>query len=148
MGKVNKNKFDKITILFLKFEQIISIGLSVIIALIIMISLLRIAQNFYELFVKDIFSLEKITFDDYLQLFGYIMTLLISLEFMSSIMKVLKSHDIKTLTLDVALITALAITRKLIIYDYDHHEPASIIVFAGLLLSLGIFYFLINYKRP
>jgi uncharacterized membrane protein (DUF373 family) len=147
MEKENTTKSEKITGLFLKFEQIISVGLSVIIAMIIIISLLRIVQNFYELFISDIFSLEKIMFDDYLQLFGYIMTLLISLEFMSSIIKVLKSHDVKTLTLDVVLITALAITRKLIIYDYDHHEPISILAFAGLLLSLGVFYFLINYKK-
>jgi uncharacterized membrane protein (DUF373 family) len=130
-----------------KFEQIITMFLSIIIASIIIISLLRIIENFYQLFVRDFFEVEKISFEDYQQLFGKIMTLLISLEFMASILKVLKSHEVKTLILDVVLITALAIARKLIIYDYEHHEPAETIVLGGLLVSIGIFYFLIKHEK-
>ena len=76
------------------------------------------------------------------------MTLLISLEFLSSILKVLKSHLIKVLVQDVILITALAIARKLIIFDYEHHEPMYIIALGVLLLSIGLFYFLIRFERP
>lgn len=129
-----------------KFEQIITVGLVVIIACIIVIALFRIGQSFIDLFVRDFMEVEKITFEDYQQLFGKIMTLLISLEFMSSIIKVLKTHQIKTLIQDVVLITALAIARKLIIFDYEH-DPSSTIVLGGLLISIGVFYFLIRYKR-
>ena len=77
------------------------------------------------------------------------MTLLISLEFLSSILKVLKSHAVKILVQDVVLITALAIARKLIIYDYDDHDAIHTLALGGSLLCLGVFYFLIrfNFKK-
>ena len=133
--------------LYIKFEQVITIVLAGIISCIILISLVRIVENFYTLFAGDFFSPEEITFEDYQQIFGKIMTLLISLEFMSSILKVLKTHEIKTLVQDVVLITALAVARKLIIFDYDNHDPASTIVLGGILISIGVFYFLIKFGK-
>ena len=32
-------------------------------------------------------------------------------------------------------------------YDYDHHEALSTLVLGALLVSIGIFYFLIKYER-
>lgn len=147
MEKDKKNIIDKFLNGTIKFEQLITVALSIIIGGIIIIALIRIFENFLNLFVRDFFDLDKITFEEYQQLFGKIMTLLISLEFMASILKVLKTHEIKTLIQDVVLITALAIARKLIIFDYEHHEPASIIVLGGLLVSIGIFYYLIKYEK-
>ena len=144
----NNSLFDKILKWFSLFEKIITIILSVIIALIILIALIRISESFYHLFVQDFYKPQEITFNDYQLLFGKIMTLLISIEFMSSILKVLKTHEIKNLIQDVVLITALAIARKLIIYDYEHHDPLSTIVLGGLLISIGLFYFLIKKKEP
>ena len=132
---------------FKKFEQIVAFILSVIIGLIIVISLLRLSVDFYQLFVLDVFTPTNISFQDYQQLFGKIMTLLISLEFMSSIMKILKTHKINSLILDVVLISALAISRKLIIYDYEHHDPTSIMAMGVLLVSTGIAYFLFKFNR-
>jgi len=145
--KMEKNKKDVFEIIvkgFIYFEKIITVILSLIIASIILIALVRISESFYHLFVQDFTQPEKITFNDYQLLFGKIMTLLISIEFMSSILKVLKTHEIKNLIQDVVLITALAIARKLIIYDYDHHDPLSTLVLGGLLISIGLFYFLIK----
>lgn len=136
--------YDKIFSKFIKFEQFITIILAFIIALIIIIAVVRIVQNFVVLFGHDLFQPEEISFEDYQSIFGKILTLLISLEFMSSIIKVIKSHEVKTLVQDVVLITALAIARKLIIYDYDHHTPIQTIVLGGLLLAIGIFYYLIR----
>ncbi|MCO6498806.1 MAG: phosphate-starvation-inducible PsiE family protein [Vicingus serpentipes] len=142
----NKSFFDKVLNWFSLFEKIITVFLSIIIALIILIALIRISESFYHLFVQDFYQPQEITFNDYQLLFGKIMTLLISIEFMSSILKVLKTHEIKNLIQDVVLITALAIARKLIIYDYEHHDPLSTIVLGGLLISIGLFYFLIKKK--
>ena len=66
------------------------------------------------------------------------------MEFLSSILKVLKTHEMKSLIQDVILITALAIARKLIVYDYDHHHASDTIALGVLLLAIGIFYFLIR----
>ena len=118
--------------------------LSIIIGSIIVISLIRIGENFFQLFVTDFFQPQEITFNDYQEIFAKIMTLLISLEFLNSILKVLKSHDIKVLVLDVSLITALAIARKLIIFDYDKHDPLFTLVFGAILLFIGLFYFLVK----
>lgn len=145
---MEKNKLtDKVLSLINKFEQIITFLVSIIIGIIIIIAFLRICSTFYTIFFNDFFSPQDISFEDYQQIFGKIMTLLISLEFMISITKVLKTHQIKTLVLDVVLITALAIARKLIIFDYEHHDPISTLVLGGILLCMGIFYFLIKYER-
>jgi len=135
---------DKVYNGFTKFENIITLFLSIIIGSIIVISLIRIGENFFKLFVTDFFQPQEITFKDYQEIFAKIMTLLISLEFLNSILKVLKSHDIKVLVLDVSLITALAIARKLIIFDYDKHDPLFTLVFGAILLFIGLFYFLVK----
>ena len=144
MDKRKRSIIDDILSFFSRFEQIISLLLVVIVALIISISLIRIIQSFYEVFVSDLFRPANISFNDYQQIFGKIMTLLISIEFMASILKVFKTHEIRDLVKDVVLITGLAIARKLIVYDYDSHDPLTTIVLGGLLISIGIFYYLIK----
>lgn len=142
-----KEKFDLKTLtLFQNFERIVTFILSIIIGAIIIVSLIRIFAELYNIVTSDLLSPQFIEFKDYQSLFGKIMTLLISLEFLNSILKVLKSHEIKSLVLDVCLITALAIARKLIIFDYSKNDPSSTIVLGGLLVSIGIFYFLVKYE--
>lgn len=146
MEEIHKNFIKVFLEIFTKFEQIITILLSLIMGTIIIISLVRICSNLHELFVLDFLRPKQITFQDYQEIFGKILTLLISLEFMASIVKVLKSHKILTLIQDVVLITALAIARKLIIFDYEHHDPSNTIVYGGLLVSIGLFYFLVKFQ--
>lgn len=144
MEKKPKIQKDKILNLFEKFETVITIFLGLIIALTVIISVIRVSENFITLFLRDFFKPEVITYEDYQKIFGKIMTLLISLEFLSSILKVLKTHEMRTLILDITLIAALAIVRKLIIFDYEHHQPMEVIAIGGILLATGIFYFLIK----
>lgn len=140
----NSNFSNKIFQIFTNFEKVITILLSIIIALIIIVAVVRVGQNFVVLFARDLFQPQEITFEDYQNIFGKILTLLISLEFMSSIIKVIKKHDINLLIQDVILITALAIARKLIVFDYDHHTPMQTAVFGLILLCIGIFYYLLK----
>ena len=144
MNKKSSKLIEKFLSIFENFENVITMVLSTIMGLIIIVALFRVVMDVYTLFVADIASPVNITFKDYQSIFGKIMTLLISIEFLSSILKVLKSHEIKSLVLDVVLITALAIARKLIIYDYDHHDPMTTFSLAAILLSTGLFYFLIK----
>lgn len=140
-----KKKFiEKISNGFESFENVISVVLSILIGAVIVISTIRIGEKFFSLFLIDFFKPDKITYDDYKELFARILSLLISLEFLSSILKVLKSHEIRVLVLDVLLITMMAIGRKLIIFDYDEHEPILVFALAALILSIGISYFFIK----
>jgi uncharacterized membrane protein (DUF373 family) len=143
-----KLNLEKLSLNFFnKFEKWIAIFLSVIIACIIIVSLIRLLHNFYELFIVETINPQNITFEDYQQLFGKVLTLLISLEFMSSIINVLKTHNMKSLVTDVLMIVVLAVSRKLIVYDYDHHEASSIMAIALLIVSLGVTYFLFKFNN-
>ena len=130
--------------IFSNFENMVTIVLSVIVGLIVLFALAKIIQHFYTLTVGELFLSGHTTFDDYRELFGRILTLLIGLEFLSSILKALDVHEVRALVQDVTLITALAISRKLIIYDFDNHDPMATIVLGGLLVCLGVFFFLIK----
>lgn len=143
---MNDKFSNKVTKYFFGFEKIITIIVAIIIALIVVVSTIRIGKDFVDLFIIDVFSPDKISFDDFKSLFAKILTLLISLEFMNSILKVLKSHDVRTLVLDIVLITAMAIGRKLIILDYEKYSSDYILSMAGLILSIGAFYYLVGIR--
>ena len=130
---------------FQNFENVITIIIAVIISLIIILSTIRVFLEFYNILLSDITSHQLIAFKDFQSLFGKIMTLLISIEFLNSILKALRLHQVKVLVLDVSLITALAIARKLIIYDYSNTNLTSSLMLGGLLVCIGIFYFLVKF---
>lgn len=143
-----KDKWDdKIVLFFKNFEKIITIIISIIIGLIIILSLFRLLFELSDVLFSNITSPQLVDFKEYQSLFGKIMTLLISIEFLNSVLKVFKSHEIRALVLDVSLITGLAIARKLIIYDYSKSDPTSTIVLGGLLVSIGLFYFLVKFEN-
>lgn len=142
------SKFDhSILKLYRKFEKIIAVAVSVILAIIILFAFVRIAIDVFNSIAVNIDQPSEILYEDYQSVFGKVMTLLISLEFMSSVINIIKSHNIKRLLEDVVLIAALAIARKLIVYDYEHHEAMSIIGLGVMFLCLGIFYFFLRYER-
>ena len=132
---------------FQNFESVITIIIAVVISLVIILSTVRVFMELYNILLSDISSPQLIAFKEYQSLFGKIMTLLISIEFLNSVLKSLKLHQVKILVLDVSLITALAIARKLIIYDYSKSDLTSSLILGGLLVSIGIFYFLVKFDR-
>lgn len=126
------------------FEKIITLAIAVIIAVIVVVSIIRIGNDFVHLFIVDVFEPQEISFEDYKSLFAKILTLFISLEFMNSILRVIKSHDVGNLVLDVFLIAAMAIGRKLIILDYEKYSSDYLFSIAGLVIAIGAFYFLVS----
>jgi hypothetical protein len=144
-----KNNFKNKTILVFNnilqnIEELVTIIVSMIIACIVIVALVRIIIQTYGLVILDFNTVQDISFTVYSDIFGKIMTLLISIEFMNSIAKVLRTHEIRTLLLDVSLITALSICRKLIIYDFNGHDALTTIALGVLLISVGVFYFLVR----
>lgn len=144
MGLVTSSLQKKIFKGFQIFEETIIGILSVVIVFIIILSVIRVFGQFYHIFINNVMTPKEVKFSDYQDLFGKLITVFISLEFLSSVLKILNRPQIKTLVQDVSLITALAIFRKLIIADYNKNDLDSYLVLGGLIIATGIFYFLVN----
>ncbi len=144
--KWNVKFIDVFNDALLKIEKGVAVFLSSAIIFIVLIALLRLLQEIYDSLFLNFFAGKNNTFAVYSDIFGKIINLLISIEFMTSIVKVLKTHEVRILILDVSLITGLAICRKLIIFDYEHSDGHLIIGMALLLIGLGIFYFLVKFE--
>ena len=144
MEKDTKSPIDKLLKLFHYLEYGISIILAIIIAGILAVAVVRIAVYSYLLIFSQLLTPTNIDYGAFNDIFGKIMTLLITIEFMNSILHILKTGELKQLLKDVTLITGLAIARKLIIFEYTTAEPMTIIAMGIVLVSVGIFYFLIR----
>ncbi|HEO1775107.1 phosphate-starvation-inducible PsiE family protein [Acinetobacter baumannii] len=95
-----------------RFEQVIALALSAIIAVIIVVSLLQLISIVFSLLVIDAFNpLDHKVFQI---VFGMIMTLLIAMEFKHSIVRVALRRDsiiqVKTVIL-IALLAQLGLSR-------------------------------------
>jgi len=145
METINKAKGQKssgIIDIYEKYEQVISHGLTGLIAIIVAIAFVRLAMDVYGLLVVGMLDpLEHAVFK---KIFGMIMTLLIAMEFKHSIIKVLerKNHVVQVKT--VLLIAILALSRKFIILDVKTMSAATLAALALCVLSLGIVYWLIR----
>lgn len=144
MEKDSKSPIDKLLRLFHHFEFFISIILAILISGILGVAVIRIAVYSYLLIFSEVLTPTNIDYVAFNDIFGKIMTLLITIEFMNSILHVLKTGELKQLVKDVTLITGLAVARKLIIFDYSNSEHMQIIAMAIVLVSVGIFYFFIR----
>jgi uncharacterized membrane protein (DUF373 family) len=125
-----------------KYEQVVSHGLTGLIAIIVAIAFVRLAVDVYNLLVVGM--LDPLDHAVFKKIFGMIMTLLIAMEFKHSIIKVLerKNHVVQVKT--VLLIALLALSRKFIILDVKTMPAATLAALALCVLSLGIVYWLVR----
>lgn len=131
--------------IFVVFQKTISIILSILLGLIIILSLVALVSQFYRLFLLTFVPGQApVVFEDYQDLFGKVMVVIISIEFLKIIMEALKPRKIDTIVQDVALVSALAVGHEIIIMDYTDHEPYIMFALAVLLIAIGVFYFLIK----
>lgn len=144
MGIVTSGLQKKIYKGFQVFEETIIVILSIVIVFIIILSVIRVFGQFYHILIDSVMKPKEVEFSDYQDLFGKLITVFISLEFLSSVLKILNRPQIKTLVQDVSLITALAVFRKLIIADYNKTDLDSYLVLGGLIIATGVFYFLVH----
>ncbi|MDQ5581775.1 diguanylate cyclase [Pseudomonas aeruginosa] len=127
-----------------RFEQVIALALSAIIAVIIVVSLLQLISIVFSLLIIDAFNpLDHKVFQT---VFGMIMTLLIAMEFKHSIVRVALRRDsiiqVKTVIL-IGLIGLIALARKFVILDPET-GPAKVAALAGATLALGATYWLLR----
>lgn len=125
-----------------RFEQVVALVLSAVIAVIIMVSLFfQLISIVFTLLVLDAFNpLDHKVFQS---VFGMIMTLLIAMEFKHSIVRVALRRDSIIQVKTVVLIAVIALSRKFVILDSDA-SPAKISALAGATLALGATYWLLR----
>ncbi|QLS23030.1 heat resistance protein PsiE-GI [Klebsiella michiganensis] len=121
-----------------RFEQVVALVLSAVIAVIIMVSLFQLISIVFTLLVLDAFNpLDHKVFQS---VFGMIMTLLIAMEFKHSIVRVALRRDS---IIQVKTVVLIALSRKFVILDSDA-SPAKIAALAGATLALGATYWLLR----
>lgn len=123
--------------LYERFEQVVALVLSAVIAVIIVVSLFQLIAIVFTLLVLDAFNpLDHKVFQS---VFGMIMTLLIAMEFKHSIVRVALRRDSIIQVKTVILIGLIALARKFVILDPEA-SPAKIAALAGATLALGATY--------
>lgn len=125
-----------------KFEQIIALVLSLIIAIVIVFSIFQLIMHILPLLIGG--ALDPLDHKVFQSLFGMIMTVLIAMEFKHSIIRVVLRHESIIQVKTVILIALLAISRKFIILDTQVTGPATIAALAVSILVLGIVYWLMR----
>lgn len=142
--KKKENFVELFIELFDNIEKWLAILLSAIILIITISALYRVFISTYGLVIQNLISPASIDFKLYTDIFGKILTLLISIEFMNAIVDIAKKREIKKLLIDVIIITGLALCRKLIVLDYHEYDPMYIFAFGFVLIALGALYYLIS----
>ena len=121
-----------------RFEQVVALVLSAVIAVIIVVSLFQLISIVFTLLVLDAFNpLDHKVFQS---VFGMIMTLLIAMEFKHSIVRVALRRDS---IIQVKTVILIALARKFVILDPEV-SPAKIAALAGATLALGATYWLLR----
>lgn len=124
-----------------RFEQVVAITLSGLIAVVIVISLIQLIRLVFTMLVMD--ALNPLDHKVFQLVFGATMTLLIAMEFKHSIVKVALRKESIIQVKTVILIAILALARKFIILEPDV-APAKVAVLAGTVLALGLTYWLMR----
>jgi uncharacterized membrane protein (DUF373 family) len=136
-----RNEWAVLT-LYERFEQIVSILLSGVIAAIVVISLVQLVRTVAVLVVRE--GLNPLDHSQFQMVFGMIMTLLIALEFKHSIVRVALRRDTIVQVKTVILIALIALSRKFVILDTQATGAATIAALSGALVSLGAVYWLMR----
>lgn len=124
-----------------RFEQIVAVLLTVLIAIVIIVSSVRLAIDIAVTFTRDVGSLDDKVFQE---VFGRIMTVLIALEFNHSIVQVLQREQHLIQVRNVVLIAILAVARKFIIIDLDTQGAETLIALAVTIVALAAIYWVLG----
>jgi uncharacterized membrane protein (DUF373 family) len=129
--------------LYRRFETSVAFVLTVVIAMVVTVALYRLVISVVDTLVLQ--ALNPLEHSVFQRVFGEIMTLLIALEFNHTLHHVVTGERgiIQTKKM-VILIAELALARKIIVTDLFLESPASALALAGLMLALGVTYWLMR----
>jgi uncharacterized membrane protein (DUF373 family) len=118
-----------------RFEQIICLVLTFLIACVILAATWHLSARILELLLAD--AVDPANQGVFQTVFGMIMTVLIALEFKHSMLGVLERRHSVIQVRTVVLIALLALVRKFIIIDATKTEPLTLIGLSLAVLALG-----------
>ena len=128
--------------LYERFEQVVAIVLSLVIAVVIALALLQLVVRILPLLVSG--AIDPLDHEVFQTLFGMIMTLLIAMEFKHSIIRVALRRSSIVQVKTVVLISLIALSRKFVILDTNATSASTIAALAGAALALGVVYWLMR----
>ena len=128
--------------LYQKFEQVVVLFLTGLIALVIVFAVWNLA-------VKIVGSVLSSSFDPteysvFQAIFGMILTVIIALEFKKSLLLVAERRESVVQVRTVLLIALLAIVRKLLILDVRTTDALQLFALSAAILALGGVYWLVR----
>ena len=127
--------------LYEKFEQIVILILTGLIAIIIVFAVWNLALKiFHAVIAPQTFDPTEYS----VAIFGAIFTVIIALEFKRSLLVVARRQENIVQVRTVILIALLAIVRKLMILDLASTEALQLFALAAAILALGAVYWLVR----
>ena len=125
-----------------RFEQIIALALSLIIAIVVVVALYQLGRRTLTLVLGGAF--DPLDHEVFQSLFGAMMTVLIAMEFKHSIIRVALRRESIIQVKTVLLIALLALSRKFVILDITATGAPTIAALATATLVLGVVYWLLR----
>jgi uncharacterized membrane protein (DUF373 family) len=128
--------------LYQRFESIVALVLTVVIALIIVVALVRLGVSVVSGLLLGV--LDPLEPEVFQTVFGEVLTVLIAVEFNHTLQFVVARHQSIIQTKVVLLIALLAVARKFIVLDLSKTSPGELIGLAAVTLSLGAVYWMMR----
>ena len=128
--------------LYERFEQVVAVVLSLVIAVVIAIALVQLTLGVLPHVLSG--TVSPLDHEVFQNLFGMVMTLLIALEFKHSIIRVALRRESIVQVKTVVLISLIALSRKFVILDTKTTDAATIAALSGATLVLGVVYWLLR----
>jgi uncharacterized membrane protein (DUF373 family) len=125
-----------------RFEAFVALVLTLVITAVILVALWRLVFGVVDTLVLR--SLNPLEHGVFQAVFGQILTVLIALEFNHTLRYVVVRELGIIQARTVILIAMLALVRKLIVTDLSAVQPAGMAAEGGLLLALGVTYWLMR----
>ena len=139
-----KQLWPEMTI-FERFEYIVMLFVSFILAIIILVALARLVENVYQLLIDQLTS--QTGFKAFQATFGMLLTLLIAFEFRNSINALLEGKGLLIQVKIVVLIAIIALARKFLVLDPKEYDAAMMAAYGFIALSLGVVYWLLSARE-
>jgi uncharacterized membrane protein (DUF373 family) len=128
-----------------RFEAVVASLLRLVIGAIIAVALYRLVVRVVDTLVLR--ALDPLEHSVFQQVFGAIMTLLITLEFGHTLQYVIARGIAIIQARVVVLIALLALARKIIVVDLFEVPAVQVMALAALTLSLGLAYWLVRERN-
>lgn len=125
-----------------RFEKIVVIILVIMMSFLIILTLFNVGFQFYKIAhnsATDIFDPDNLK-----KLFGMVLLVIVGLELLDTIKAYIKDDVVHAEVVILAAIIGLA--NKVIVLDLKQTDAGSIIALAGLMIALGITYYLLKEK--